>query len=322
MISDIDYKIDTAFGYMHNDAHKALDIFKGILEIQPDNIRATNGKASALMKLKRIDEAEEYFNKSLALGDNVSALINLGLISMRKTRYESALRYFDKAIELKPELAGMITGFKKDILDNYDTDKADYRLTTFNDDADRLIVEGLKHEQMGKYWDAIDFYERAITMDSSSRHVVEAMIRKLDMHIEDEFLYEDRTSYNIMNNPLKLKVERAILIEKRHKKVSKLLDQLLTENPDDIAMINYKGGLEFSLYHYDESITYFDKCIDLSPEYYYAIFNKGLVLRRLKRYEEALLCFDKLLENPNYYIIIKPHKSGIMKKLVSKSPPQ
>ncbi len=63
-------KIENALYYMHNDTAKAIEIFDEILEREPDNTEAINGKGSSLMKLNRMRDAEKYFDYSLSIKKN------------------------------------------------------------------------------------------------------------------------------------------------------------------------------------------------------------------------------------------------------------
>lgn len=316
-----DMLIEKTFGEIHENPEKSLDIFNEILKIEPNNIKAINGKASSLMKLKQTSKAEKYFNKSLSIKENSSALINLGIISKNRDEYEKAWNYFDNAIKLKPELSDVITIFKKEIFDKLEVDNLDLKLENFNDKANKLIIEGLKNEKKGKYWDALDSYENALIADSSSEEVMFSLIKRLNVHFQNELIYEDKNSENIMNNPIKRKIADIIIIQKRPKKATNILNKALSENPNDLILLNFKGGVEFSFDNYQESIRYFDKCLNLDSHYVYAAFNKSIVFRRLERYEDALEILDNLLERPEFYNIIRYHKSDILKKVQSESPP-
>lgn len=320
-MTESDMLIEKTFGEIHENPEKSLDIFNEILKREPNNIKAINGKASALMKLKQTSKAEKYFNKSLSIKENSSALINLGIISKNRDEYEKAWNYFDNAIKLKPELSDVITVFKKEIFDKLEVDNLDLKLENFNDKANKLIIEGLKNEKKGKYWDALDSYENALIADSSSEEVMFSLIKRLNVHFQNELIYEDKNSENIMNNPIKRKIAEIIIIQKRPKKATNILNKALTENPNDLILLNFKGGVEFSFDNYQESIRYFDKCLNLDSHYVYAAFNKSIVFRRLERYEDALEILDNLLERPEFYNIIRYQKSDILKKVQSESPP-
>lgn len=64
------------------------------------------------------------------------------------------------------------------------------------------------------------------------------------------------------------------------------------------------AGANTNLYNlgkYEEAITYYDKAIQIDPNYAFAWRNKGLSLNMLGNYEEAISCYDKAIElDPDY----------------------
>jgi len=45
----------------------------------------------------------------------------------------------------------------------------------------------------------------------------------------------------------------------------------------------------------EEALAYYDKALAIKPDYAEALFNRGIVLRDLKRPAEALASFDRVL---------------------------
>lgn len=311
--------IEDTYEQIYYDAEKALESFNEILELEPYNISVINGKGSALMKLKQTTEAEKCFNKSMMIEENTPALINLGIIYKNRGEYEKALNNFDKAILIKPELSDMITLFKKEVFDEIELDDINITFENFNETANDFIKEGIINEKHGKYWDALDSYENASNEDSLCTDAMNSLTKKLNVHFQNELIYEDIESRNIRNNFIKRKIAEIIINEQRPRKATRLVDKALSENPDDLIFLNFKGGIEFCSENYTESIVYFDKCIDLDSKYYYAIFNKSIALRRLKRYKEALESLNCLVEIPEAYNHIKYHRSALLKKVRSDS---
>jgi tetratricopeptide (TPR) repeat protein len=51
----------------------------------------------------------------------------------------------------------------------------------------------------------------------------------------------------------------------------------------------------------NEAIPYFDKALQLNPNFPAAWYNKGYTLHLLGKYNEAIQCYDKALQlNPNF----------------------
>ena len=74
--------------------------FEELLEIDSENIDALNGIGSAYMKLNNLDEAENYYDKSLSICENSSAFLNKGNIWKHRNNNEKALYYYDKHVKL------------------------------------------------------------------------------------------------------------------------------------------------------------------------------------------------------------------------------
>ena len=82
---------------------KSLNFVNRALEIKPDYDDALNNKGNCLKGLNRFDEAIEYYKKALIIKpDFVGALNNLATSYNSIGRHEEAIPIFKKVIELKP----------------------------------------------------------------------------------------------------------------------------------------------------------------------------------------------------------------------------
>jgi tetratricopeptide (TPR) repeat protein len=55
-----------------------------------------------------------------------------------------------------------------------------------------------------------------------------------------------------------------------------------------------------NLDQYQQAITYFDKALEINPNYAYALAHKGDALSNLDQYQQAITYFDKALTiDPN-----------------------
>ena len=67
----------------------------------------------------------------------------------------------------------------------------------------------------------------------------------------------------------------------------------------DVEELLNRGNLLIWLKEYDEAIKFFEKAIEIKPDYIDALINKGVVLAKLQRYEKALEVYEKALKiNP------------------------
>lgn len=308
MLEDyINTKINEAYDFMQNDTKKALKIFDEILEIEPENIDALNGKGSSLMKMNQINEADKYFDQSLSIRKNSSAFLNKGNICKHKKDFDNALIYYDKALKTNPHLENIIKILKNEI--------SDVNETNFNETKE-LIQKGIELKNENKLWDALDIFMKAIEEDSKCRNEVNKYVDEIRLTFEREFIYDD-SEFNINDkiDRLKMQALKALIKEKNPQKALTLMELVLEEDEYDINMLNHKGGVLFICSEYQNAIDCFDKCLKINENYTCALFNKAIVLRVMNKLPEALKCFDKLLKIPQNYDKVKPYQLEILDKL-------
>lgn len=314
--SEIKAKIEEAHDYIHNDTLKAIKIFDDILEIDPENIDALNGKGSSLIKMNLLKEAEKYFDYSLSIQKTPSAYINKGIISKADKDYKRSLCYYDEAISLNPDLTNIITLLKNEIYELMD-DKEEIKLPNFSENANELIRAGNEHKESDYLWDALDCYKKAIETDPKCRNFVQGLINEVKIILQKEFLLKTPSLGPSRIDQLKLKCSK-LLKEQNHEQALTLMNLILENDETELDILNQKGTL---LYFYDrpsEAIECFDECLKIDKNYSYALFNKGMVLRSMHKLSEALKCFDELLKTPENYEKVKPYQLEILGTLHQK----
>ena len=306
----INGKIREAYDYMQNDSENALKIFDEILEIEPENIEAINGKGSTLMKLNKLDKAEICFNHSLSLHENPSAFLNKGNICKHRNNLDKAFQYYDKACELNPNLKSIVNILKNEIATN------ETYLNGFNEQANELIEKGIKLKNEKKLWDSFETLMEAIAADRTCKKHVNELIDDILIIIEKEFKYDDY-KFDINNKIDRLKIQalRAFNEENNHKKAITLFNLILEINKNDINTLNHKGGVLFICKKYKKSIECFDKCLNINKNYYCSLFNKALVLRLMNKLPESLNCFEELLKMQENNTEYEAYKMEIIEKL-------
>jgi tetratricopeptide (TPR) repeat protein len=312
MLKDyINDRINEAYDYMQNDSAKALGIFDEILEIEPENIDAINGKGSTLMKLNRFDEAEECFNQSLSISENSSALLNKGIINKHKNNFDKALYYYEKAYEINPNLENIVTLLKNEINEPDEVDMSD-----FTDEANELIQKGIEFKNENKLWDSLDCLMKAVEVDSTCESQVQELIDEIKAVFEREFVYDDEEfDIKIKADRIKMQAMKALIKENNPEKALILMDLVLELNENDVNTLNHKGGVLFICSEYQKAIECFDRCLSIDNDYTCALFNKAIVLRLMNKLPEALTCFDELLKMPQNYNKVKPYQLEILDKL-------
>ena len=310
---DINEKIEEAMEYIQNDTAKAIKIFDEILETEPENIEAINGKGSSLMKLNRMNEAENYFDYSLSIKKTSSAYISKGIISKIRKDYRQALSFYDKAIKINPNLNNIITILKNEIneiVGNEIEINMDYTART-----NELIKQGRAYKNSNRLWDALDCYEKAIKTDKDCKNYVQSLINETKSILENELMINTPELGDSRTDQLKIKSLRLFLIEKDPKQALTIMNIILDDNENDIDALNQKGCLLFSFDECEQALECFNKCLSLDKNYDYALFNKAIVLRRTNDLDASLDCFDELLKTPQNYDKMKPYQLEILDKL-------
>ena len=337
---EIESKIDEALEYIQNDTDYALELFDEILDEDPNNINAINGKGSALMKLHQNEEALKLFDYSLSIEENSSAYLNKGIISKKNQDYKNALKCFDKALSHNPRLSSIVSILKNEILETVNLESGNLdSLYDFKEETNSLIKEAINLKNQEKPWDALDCLEKAIEEDATCESCVNDLIVKIKKDLQKEFLYKERDSTpkrtslkstkrkNTQSpkkqasmkrkriNKLKDLAYRSIIIENNPHKALSVTDKIFEIDEEDLEGLNFKGIAYFNLDEYEKAIETFDIILSIDGDYSCAIFNKGLVLRRIGLYDESFKCFEKALENPNFYNKIKPYHEEALNKL-------
>lgn len=309
----INMKIEKALDYMQNDTLKAIEIFDQILEIEPENIEAINGKGSSLLKLNQIDEAEKYFDYSISIRETSSALISKGIINKNKRKYEEALNYYDKAIQANPDLNNIVTLLKNEVIELIDEDIED-EFKNKNPDIKEIIEKGLEYKNSNKLWDALYCFENAINADKTCINYVKKLINEIKTILNHELMIKTPELGNSKTDQLKIQSLRLLLIEDNPEQSLKIINQILEKESDDVDSLNQKGCILTFFNEYKKAIECFDKCLEIDENYSYAIFNKAFLLRMTNKLEESLNYFDKLLKITNTPKI-KAYQLEILDKL-------
>ena len=73
-------------------------------------------------------------------------------------------------------------------------------------------------------------------------------------------------------------------------------DKVLEVEPNHFSALVNKGNALGKLGKYDQAITCYDIVLKDKPEHITCLLNKGLALHYLGRYYQAITCYDKILE--------------------------
>ncbi len=175
-------------------------------------------------------------------------------------------------------------------------------MTQNNDDAKEWYTKGLASNNLGKFKEAIAFYDEALKKDpnySVAFFVKGNALFSLGLFTEAIACYDkaidfyDKTQEAGSLALVWRNKGTAYSSMNQYDKALRCSDRALEFNPDFVDAWNDRGLFFLYLKNYDQAISCFDKTIDLDPDYAFAYRNKGLAFHELKKYNEAIKCFEK-----------------------------
>jgi tetratricopeptide (TPR) repeat protein len=194
-------------------------------------------------------------------------LWSLGTTLLRQGRHEDALKTFDKAVQLKPDDPVLWTNLGIVLVE---LDRQSEALLSFQ--------HALKLNP--RHWDAADQCGR--------------LLRELE-RFEDALAHFDLCDKLQPNHALTLQIRAGTLRD------LKRLEEALVDNrraykidPANPNTCNNMGDMLLMLGRPDEAVEWFDKAIELRPDYAVAISNKAFALTQLHRFGEAFALYERL----------------------------
>ena len=189
-----------------------------------------------------------------------------------------------------------------------------------NENADELFKQGNGLALEKNYEGAINYYDEALEIEPDNVKIL------LNKALALTFLGRYEKSSECFDKAIEISPDFA---DAWHwKGVSYVIQGQLEDgfvsivtafNEIDPEEENNSENLSAGGIYFEESLVFFDKAMEINPDYYQAWYWKGLALYNLGNYEEALSCYDKSLEiNPDY-IKAKNAREELV-KLLQKSP--
>ncbi len=265
-----------ALGWTHNERkefNEMLETSTIVVELTPGNARAHFAQGTALMHLKRDEEALAVFEQTIIL-DPAFAVgwNNKGFILDNLARYEEALAAYDEALKLNPQYAGAWynKGVTLDKLSKYDE-----ALTAYSE-ATKL------NPHFADAW-----YNKGIALSRFSRNE-EALTAFDEALAAATFDPTDAKGWNT-------RAEMLIALERTDEALD-AYDEAIKLNQDDTDARHSKGMLLRNLECHEEALACFNEVLDIDPSYTNIWQDKGAALYDLKRYDEALKSFDAALK--------------------------
>ena len=296
---------------LESDLINAEEIFRRILEIEPENDRAHKKLGDSLYNLERYNEAKREWREVIRINPNhFEAHCRLGnlLSSSFLEKYDEAEREFEEAIRIKPDNAEVRCYLANLLVVKLGSERYE--------DAEKEFVEALKlkpddywtHNDLGvllhnwkRYDEAEKEFKEALRLnpekkDEASIHInLGALFEEWGRYKEAKSEYEEAIA--ILRELILTKPEVAKNLARAHYNLGSLLADKLEKFGDA------KG-------EFKEAIRIFYEAIQIEPELAEELAlahnNLGASLCESENYEEAKKEFEKAIginkEDPLAYI--------------------
>jgi len=217
---------------------------------------------------KQYDHAVEWGARALRQAPKPEYLVTLGTALQSQGRLEEALKAFDKAVQLKPDVAELWKNLGNVLL-------------ALERPADALLS-----------------FQHILTLDP--RHW-EAAYQSAVLFHQLERLAEAVEHFDLCN---RLKPDHALTLRARARSLRDMnrleealqdSQQACTLDPRDAGACNGVGDILARLPdRQEEALQWFDRALELEPDFLQALTNKALVLGQLHRSEEAIANYRRL----------------------------
>ena len=228
---------------------EAEDFLLKSLNLMPDRLSTLINLSTVLIKLEKLDLAQEIINKALTLHpDNEGMFNNQGLLFAKNKDWPMALKSYDRAIDIKPDYAeahsnrGVVLQELKRLdaaLDSYER-----AIQIKSDFAEAYYNRGNLFKEINQLDVALDSYEKAIQFGSA---YVEA--------------YTNRG--NVLHD-----LKRLDLAQESYEKAIHL-------RPDHAEAHYGLGNVLLEFRRLQEAIASYDRALEICPDYANAQWNKS-----------------------------------------------
>jgi tetratricopeptide (TPR) repeat protein len=259
---------ETAFSQMLAGQHLDAQLrCQQALEVDPNHADTLHLMSILSLHAQQYSLVLEWAARAIAQNPKPEYLSTLGIALWRLGRHDEALKVFDKAVQLRPEDAELWINLGKALLD-------------LQRPADALL--SFQHAAMldPRHWDASQLC--GVLLRNAGR-------------FEEALVFFNRCEELRPNNFDTLNLRGATL-QSLHRFEDYLANgmRLHELDPAQPAYCNNIGDALVSLDRREEALCWFDKALDLQPDYIGALRNKAVCFRYENRLEEAVEVYERL----------------------------
>jgi len=292
---------------------EARNEFERLIKLEPENSEAIYASGVLSLQLDDLDLARKRLNTVLDLGQRVlEAHFYLGRLYEKQSDLENALQHFLSVRHGEFYLSAQARAAS--IMANQgDLDSARellHSIRTSNDEEQvRLyLVEGELLRKAEKYQEALDFLSEKLELmpeDNSLRYaraLVAEKVGKLDMTEKDLLMIIEREP----SNAQALNALGYTLADRtqRYDEALKYIKRAMEVQPEDAAIIDSMGWVQFRLGNHEKAIELLRRALDLIQDAEIAA-HLGEVLWDMGNKQGAIKVWEKALkDHPNHKVLL------------------
>ncbi|WP_414584480.1 tetratricopeptide repeat protein [Scytonema sp. PCC 10023] len=293
---------------------QAENIWRRVLQLEPNNSNAYNNLGNALRQQKKLDKAIDAYKKAIQIDGNFADAYNgLGnaLYDQRKydqKKLDKAIDAFQKAIQLDPNYADAYNGLGNAL---YDQKKLDQAIDAFQKaiefDSDHAYAyNGLGNAltDQKKLDAAIDAFQKAIQLNPKFVDAHNGLGNAFyDQKKLDEAIAAYKTAIQLYPKHAYAYtgLGNALYDQKKLDEAIDAFQKAIQFNPKHPYPYNGLGNALRDQKKLDEAIRNFQKAIQLKPNFANAYNGLGIALYDQNKFTEAITKFQKAIQlDPNY----------------------
>ncbi len=295
----------------HQRAGRTTDaeqIYRSLLEQQPDSIDALNLLGALLHELGRYDEALTYFERVLTLRPAAESHNSVAIVLKAQGQYAAAVEQYRKALALKPNQPEVMSNLGNALKESGSTEEA---IACYQDAialnpnyAEAHNNLGISYKDQGKLDEAIQSYQTALRLKPNyveAHHnlgIIWRMQGKLDLAI-DYF----RQAIALKPSYVEAHTSLGSTLHQQGKldEAIAAFKHLLTLKPDSAETYNNLAMVLQEQGKVEAAIAAFNQALAIRPNYPGVCNNLGNLLLESDRTEEAIAAYRQALElRPTY----------------------
>jgi len=306
--------------YLDTDQfNKAADAFKKASELEPDDVDVKKSQAQALFSADRIDEAAKlYEDLAVADPDDGIALLRLGQIYRRQSKYAQARQSLQKAAQSFPDslevefnlvLLDRDEGFLEDALKRVEdilkkTERPNGRYTDAEKQNRRVFLmnQGLISSTIGNYTESIRAFTelKGLTEKNGSVDALIVDTYRTARNIDKALQYCEQALVETPQSRQLQMLRADIIAEKgRVDEGIKSLEKLTRNTDEDLDVFSAMTNIYQRARKYDEAQNVLNMASRRFPGDERIYFLQGSLYEKQKKFGEAEQQFRKALEINN-----------------------